>query len=153
MGGVPGPGECLVLRGAWSWGVPALRVPGPRGVSAPEGVPALGGAWSREGAWSWVVPAQGDAWSQGGSAPEGDAWSRGVLVTGGFLVETHWTATAASGMHPTGMHSCIEIFSMVEDNKRSCRKITWSNHEHLQRQSFRRFMAHFHEVFETVSEF
>ena len=42
------------------------------------------------------------AWSRGG------AWTRmGVPGPGGCLVETPRTATAASGTHPTGMHSCF----------------------------------------------
>ena len=48
---MPGPGGCLVLRGAWSWegawsrgawswGVPGLGgVPGPRGCLVPGGLP------------------------------------------------------------------------------------------------------------------
>ena len=36
----------------------------------------------------------------GGSLPGG------VSGPGGCLVETPWTATAAGGTHPTGMHSC-----------------------------------------------
>ena len=42
----------------------------------------------------------------GVSAP-GGAWSWGVPASGGSLVETPRMATAASGTHPTGMHSCI----------------------------------------------
>ena len=36
------------------------------------------------------------------------ASSRGGV--GGGLVETPETATAAGGTHPTGMHSCFEVF-------------------------------------------
>ena len=47
----------------------------------------------------------------------GVAWSGGCLVLGGCLV---WgsvenpprTATAAGGMHPTGMHSCLSLNSV-----------------------------------------
>ena len=59
-----------------------------------------GGAWSRGGAWSqggcllWGVPALGGAW--------GGAWSRGRRG----VDPPPEMATAAGGMHPTGMHSC-----------------------------------------------
>ena len=48
----------------------------------------LGGIWSQGGAWS------GGCMALGGSGP-GGAWWRPPE-----------TATAAGGMHPTGMHSC-----------------------------------------------
>ena len=51
-----------------------------------------GGVWSRGDVWSRGVPAPGG----GGSAPRG--------VPGG---DPPGTATAASGTHPTGMHSCL----------------------------------------------
>ena len=53
----------------------------------------------------------------GGSAPVGDAWSRGALLLGGMPGgDTTRTATAAGGVHPTGMHSCIsyEIAQCIE---------------------------------------
>ena len=62
------------------------------------------------------VPGLGEAWS-GGFAPGrvpstgGGAWSRGVCSRGGG---TWWrlprAATAAGGTHPTGMHSCYDLF-------------------------------------------
>ena len=59
------------------------------------------GAWSQGG---------GGAWSRG-------AWSRGCLLggsgPGGCLVETPpLMATAAGGMHPTGMHSSCKCVSV-----------------------------------------
>ena len=60
------------------------------GGSAPRGVPHPGG-----GAWSGGVLGP-----RGVPAPARGVWSRGSLV------ETPWTATAAGGTHPTGMHSC-----------------------------------------------
>ena len=62
------------------------------------GVSATGGCLVQGGVCSRGVPGP-----KGGSAPRGDAWSWGVC-----LVETipPRTATAAGGMHPTGMHSC-----------------------------------------------
>ena len=42
------------------------------------------------------------AWS-GRSAPEG--------VPGG---DPPWTATAAGGTHPTGMHSFLQVFKVIE---------------------------------------
>ena len=55
-GGVPAPGGCLLLGGAWSWGVPGPgsawsreRVPGPEGLV-------------QEGAWSWGTCSWGGAW-------------------------------------------------------------------------------------------
>ena len=45
----------------------------------------------------------------------GDACSGGCLLPGGCLVETPSTATAACGTlpHPTGMHSCSSILSVI----------------------------------------
>ena len=40
----------------------------------------------------------------------GGAWSQGGLV------ETPPTATASGGKHPTGMHSCLDIFPNKEPN-------------------------------------
>ena len=72
------------------------------------GVPALGVSVSPGGclvqragggcACSW-----GGVWSGGYSCSRGGACSRGRGVPGGDPPET---ATAAGGMHPTGMHSC-----------------------------------------------
>ena len=89
-GGVPGPGECMVQGGSWSWGV---------------GIPAC-------------TETAGGVWSQGGGVPgPGGAWSRGCIILGG-LVSQHAlrqtppppgeTTTAADGTHPTGMHSCFK---------------------------------------------
>ena len=88
----------------------------------------LGGAWSQGGAWSGGVC----AWSQGGlnmvsgvhgsggcmvlgGAWSGGVWSQGgciiwvcVCVVQGVLGRDPPTATAAGGMHPTGMHSCLK---------------------------------------------
>ena len=75
--------------GAWSWG-----------VSAPGGCLLLGGAWSQG------VPAPGGVPARGG----GGTWSQGV--PGGDPL----MATAAGGMHPTGMHSCLK--SIHNDNQR-----------------------------------
>ena len=97
---VPGPGGVCLLRGmvggAWSWGQPAPGgMPGPRG-----------GACSQGGACSWRVWSQGGAW-----------WRSPQEVPGG---DPPKKATAAGGMHPTGMHSCFLIelypclFLMIE---------------------------------------
>ena len=72
----------------------SVPVPGPGGGSG------LGGTWSRGGSWSCGVPGRGVPGPAGVPGPRG-AWSwRGAW----------WgpprTATAAGGMHPTGMHSC-----------------------------------------------
>ena len=57
----------------------------------PGGVAAPGG-----------VPGPRDACSGGVPAP------RGLMpAPGGCLVETPRTVTAAGGIHPTGMHSCL----------------------------------------------
>ena len=76
-----GPGRVHGPRGG--------GVHGPGGVSGPGGVHGLGCLVQR-GAWSW-----GGAWSGGmhglGGGPGGDPSKM---------------ATAAGGMHPTGMHSC-----------------------------------------------
>ena len=46
--------------------------------------------------------------STGGCLLPGGMVPGGCMVPGGSLVETHPpTATAAGGMHPTGMHSCF----------------------------------------------
>ena len=75
-------GGCLVLGGAWSGGS------------------ALGGFCS----WGCLVP--GGAWSQVGSAL-GDDWSRGVGIPACTEADPPAEmATAADGMHPTGMHYC-----------------------------------------------
>ena len=40
---------------------------------------------------------------------------RGLPGSGGCLVETPpGTATAAGGTHPTGMHSCVHFFLIIE---------------------------------------
>ena len=71
-----------------------------------------GGAWSQGGAWSGGCLLPGVPGPGGVSFP-GGAWSRGCLLPGGGIpacTEAHTpqgeTATAADGMHPTGMHSC-----------------------------------------------
>ena len=56
----------------------------------------------------------------------GGAWSRGCLVLGGSgprgcLVETPQMATAASGPHHTGMHSCSSSFDTIKSELR-CRR-------------------------------
>ena len=74
------------------------ELPGPRGVSGPQGylVLVLGGVWSQgclvpEGVWSQGVPPLGKCLVPGG------AWSQGCPQM----------ATAAGSTHPTGMHSCF----------------------------------------------
>ena len=59
-----------------------------------------GGAWSGAGAWS-----------RGGA---GCLVLGGLVWSGGCLVETPRTATAAGGTHPTGMHSCLN--SLYKNN-------------------------------------
>ena len=57
----------------------------------------------------WGVHGPGGAWSQGGGGAwsRGVAWSQGVHGPGGVPGgDPPLTATAAGGMHPTGMHSC-----------------------------------------------
>ena len=84
-GGVPGPGGWSGLRG-----VPGSRgglvlgggAPGPQGWSDPGGCLVPGGGWS------------------GGLGPRG--WVPGE--------PNPQTATAAGGTHPTGMHSCYDLF-------------------------------------------
>ena len=67
-------------QGAWS-----------HGVSGPWGCLALEGAWSREGS------------GPGGRVPgHGGCLVLGEVPGG----NPPWTATAAGGTHPTGMHSC-----------------------------------------------
>ena len=56
-----------------------------------------GGCLVPGGVWSWVCLLRG------GGVPV----PRGVPAPGGCLVETPQMATAASGMHPTGMYSCL----------------------------------------------
>ena len=64
-------------------------------MSAPGGMPGLGGC---------LV--------QGGACSQGGVWSRGVSSPRGVPREdTPGTATAAGGMHPTGMHSCFDLVS------------------------------------------
>ena len=76
-----------------------------------------------------ILSTGGGVTAPGGSAPDegGGAWSRGMPGLGGRLVwelpglggawsgGTWWRppgmATAAGGMHPTGMHSCFSRFS------------------------------------------
>ena len=54
------------------------------------------------------LPGPGGAWSQGVPGLGG----LGLGVPGGDLP---WTATAAGGTHPTGMHSCFEdIFAVCK---------------------------------------
>ena len=64
------------------------------------------------GAWSWGRGVQGPKggllW--GCLVPGGVCSGGGRSVPRGVLVETPWTATAAGGMHPTGMHSCLPLF-------------------------------------------
>ena len=83
-GGVHGPRGW----GAWSQGGGAL----------PQGVHGLGVHGPGGGC---MVPGRG-AWSQGVHGPGG-------LVSQHALMQTPpgETATAADGMHPTGMHSCF----------------------------------------------
>ena len=83
--GIVFTGLCLSTGGggAWSCGVEGVPAPG-RGACS-GGVPAPGGGW---------VPALGSL-----------VW--------GCLVETPPTATAMGSTHPTGMHSCFCIGSLV----------------------------------------
>ena len=82
-------GGCLV-RGCLVWGVP-----GSGGVPAPGGVCLL----------------PGDVCSQGVPALGGGVWGPGP---GGFPGgDPPETATAAGGMHPTGMHSCWYYVCLV----------------------------------------
>ena len=108
-----GRGGCLVQGGCmvvWE----GCMVPG--GVHSPEG----GSVWSRgcmvpeEGcmvqgvcAWSWGCAWLGGVWSKGVHGPRGVHGLGRCMVGGGGLVEIPWTANAAGGMHPTGMHSCF----------------------------------------------
>ena len=65
------------------------------------GMPGPGGCLLRGGS------APGGSGPAGVSGPGGVSAPRGCLVPGGCLVETPpRMATAAGGMHPTGMHSC-----------------------------------------------
>ena len=86
----------------------------------------VGGAWSRGGvcsqgdAWSRGVCSGGGAWS-GGSAPRGVLGPRGV--PGG---DPPGTATAASGTHPTGMHSCCLCVSFFEAECKSNSVVNFS---------------------------
>ena len=52
---------------------------------------------------------RGSAWSGGGVCSQGGLLQGGPHQEGGCLVETPPMATAAGGMHPTGIHSCILI--------------------------------------------
>ena len=52
------------------------------------------------------MPAAGEP-APGGRPGPGE----GYVCSGGYLVETPRTATAAVGTHPTGMHSCCLLFS------------------------------------------
>ena len=51
----------------------------------------------------------GGAWS-GGCLVWGGAWSRGDAWLGGPGGDLPKKATAAGGMHPTGMHSCLSTY-------------------------------------------
>ena len=71
-----------------------------RRVSAPGGCLLLGGAWS------------------------GGVCSREAVclfLGGGAWWRPPWMATAAGGMHPTGMHSCLIYFITI--HKQSCGKV------------------------------
>ena len=68
------------------------------------------------GIWSLGSLVPGGAWFQGGLVL-GGAWSRGGVGPGGIPACTEAdppgeTATAADGMHPTGMHSCCADMSL-----------------------------------------
>ena len=100
-GGVCSRGECLLLGGICSGG-----------VSAPRRVSALGGLlWGMEGVCS-EGSAPGGCLLWGVCSGGGGVCSWGVCFEG--LVSQHALrqtppgemATAADGMHPTGMHSC-----------------------------------------------
>ena len=88
-------------------GIPAYIVGGiPACLTVGGAIPACiaGGIPACLAAGGCAIPA---CLAVGGSAPggclvQGDAWSGR-----GCLVETPWTATAAGGTHPTGMHSCF----------------------------------------------
>ena len=68
------------------------------------------------------MPGSGrDAWFQGGAWSGGGTWSRWGLLPGGGVWYPTCTepdsppgqmATAADGMHPTGMHSCFDAVFM-----------------------------------------
>ena len=81
-------GVCLSTGGAWSSGVPGLE----------------GGVWS-----GGKVPGQGGAWSWGCAGPRG-TWSGGGIPACTEADPPGETATAADGMHPNGMHSCLIQF-------------------------------------------
>ena len=88
--GVPGPRGCLVLGGSGSSMPCRFLGPHPRGK--------LRGIWSRPTPKGEVEGDLVQAHTQGGS------W--GDLVQAHTQAHTTMTATAAGGMHPTGMHSC-----------------------------------------------
>ena len=52
----------------------------------------------------------------GGSAPGGVCSNGGVVCSGGDLMETPGTTTAAGGTHPTGMAMAmaIDLFTLVQ---------------------------------------
>ena len=65
-----------------------------------------GGCLALVGCLVWGVLSPGGVWS-GGCLVLGGAWSGGCLTPGGSGGDPPpRTATAADGMHPTGMHSC-----------------------------------------------
>ena len=60
------------------------------------------------GVWSWVCLLRGGVpVPRGVPAPGGCLLPGGCLVWGGAWWRTPQMATAASGMHPTGMYSCL----------------------------------------------
>ena len=83
------------LRGIWPGGCLLLGVPAPIGVPAP-----MGGAWFQGGLLlgGYLLP-----W--GGCLLPGRC-----LLQEGVWRPSHMIATAAVGMHPTGMHSCYIYF-------------------------------------------
>ena len=86
-----------VHKGVWS-----------RGDACSQRGGLVGGGLVQGGVWSQGVPDPGGGLSGPGEClVPGGVWSRGLSgPRGGCLVETPWTATATSGTHPTGMHSC-----------------------------------------------
>ena len=74
-----------------------------------------GGAWPRGGAGSWGVPGPRGCLVLGEClVPGGGVWVPGQGVGSGPWAGAWWrppqTAPAAGGTHPTGMHSCLQIF-------------------------------------------
>ena len=74
-----------------------------------------GGVWSRGDAWSRGSGLGSGVWSQGGACSQGVPGLGGLVPGGAWSLGGAWWRPPGWLLHPTGMHSCFEMF-VVRDS-------------------------------------